>query len=403
MTSVMMSAVGLGMVSSSHFVRRTMASKQWSAVAGHRRHCKHLLAQRRSRTSRLAQMQDSTSVVDASTQAETQKRYSVLLALVAHLLSKFDKQQLHNFLTAKPEAVSIPFLSWLADQEANAVGEQKMVLAGICEELVRLREQLESDRMGELYAATLVSLTEADPGAAALALAAKPEQYAAKLAQRVTGSPVVTDGFDPVYDILLKVAPPAALTPEGVAKGHEQARELAVDLRARRKRSVQSMIGRAQLTPEQADKLLAGSNASRILDMLLTLPSSADRLACLPDCFQPPDDDAAAAAAAAAGGADADGESDGDGRSPAAMAAPSLESDAEELVWCTPSQLLVELEARLQRLEGRGPRPAPVGEAGPQLLAAPGVHSLTGEALLGELRLLREEVRRRWLDSLEAK
>ncbi|GLC40168.1 hypothetical protein PLESTM_001007700 [Pleodorina starrii] len=229
-----------------------------------------------------------------------------------------------------------------------------MVLAGICEELVRLREQLESDRMGELYAATLVSLTEADPGAAALALAAKPEQYAAKLAQRVTGSPVV--------------APPAALTPEGVAKGHEQARELAVDLRARRKRSVQSMIGRAQLTPEQADKLLAGSNASRILDMLLTLPSSADRLA-----------------------------------SPAAMAAPSLESDAEELVWCTPSQLLVELEARLQRLEGRGPRPAPVGEAGPQLLAAPGVHSLTGEALLGELRLLREEVRRRWLDSLEAK
>lgn len=43
----------------------------------------------------------------------------------------------------------------------------------------------------------------------------------------------------------------------------KQAKNLAVDLRTRRQRSVQSMIGRVQLTPEQADKLLTGTNAVR--------------------------------------------------------------------------------------------------------------------------------------------
>ncbi len=51
----------------------------------------------------------------------------IILALVARFLALPDKQQLHNFLTAKPEAVSVSFLSWLADQEADAVGEQKRV------------------------------------------------------------------------------------------------------------------------------------------------------------------------------------------------------------------------------------------------------------------------------------
>ncbi|GIL85540.1 hypothetical protein Vretimale_13382 [Volvox reticuliferus] len=309
----------------------------------------------------------------------------VMLALVARLLALPDKKQLHNFLTTKSDAVSVPFLLWIADQEASAVGEQKRVLSGICEELVRFREQLESDRMDALYADTLVALTEgeSDPGAAALALAERPEQYAAKLAQRVTGSAVLTDGFNPVYDVLLKVAPPAALTPEGVAKGHDLARELAIDLRSRRKRSVQSMIGRAQLTPEQADKLLAGSNASRILDMLLTLPSSTDRLACLPDCFTPPDDNVEVDTGVQA------------------MAASSPASDSDELVWCTPSQLLLELEARLQRLEGQGPRLDSIAAPGPQVFGVPDASSLTGEELLSELRLLRAEVRRTWLETLE--
>jgi hypothetical protein len=77
--------------------------------------------------------------------------------------------------------------------------------------------------MNELYLDSLVAITEgeADPAAAALVLAEKPEQYAARLAERVTGNPVVTQGYDPVYNVLLQVVPPAALTLEGVAKGHE--------------------------------------------------------------------------------------------------------------------------------------------------------------------------------------
>lgn len=61
-----------------------------------------------------------------------------------------------------------------------------------------------------------------------------------------------------MYDALLAVAPPAALTPEGVAQGHELAAELATDMRSRRKRSVAALLGRLQLNPEQADMLLAG-------------------------------------------------------------------------------------------------------------------------------------------------
>ncbi|GIL62300.1 hypothetical protein Vafri_16578, partial [Volvox africanus] len=325
----------------------------------------------------------------SSTEADLSRRYHVVLALVARLLALPDKKQLHDFLTTKSEAVSVPFLLWISDQEAGAVGEQKRVLSGICEELIRFREQLESERMDALYADTLMALTdgESDPGAAALALAARPEQYASKLAQRVTGSSVLTDGFNPVYDVLLKVAPPAALTPEGIAKGHNLAQELAVDLRSRRKRSVQSMIGRAQLTPEQADKLLAGSNASRILDMLLTLPSSADRLAHLPDCFTPPDDTVAVDGGVLGGSS--------------AMIAPSPASDSEELVWCTPSQLLVELNARLQSLEGRGPQLGFIAAPGPELSGAPSASFLTGEELLSELKILRDEVRRTWLETLE--
>ncbi|GFR42326.1 hypothetical protein Agub_g3233, partial [Astrephomene gubernaculifera] len=232
--------------------------------------------------------QEASSNADAK--ADVIKRYNVMMVLVARLLALPDKTQLHSFLRAKPEAISVPFLSWVAEQEASAVGEQKRVLEGICEELVTFREQLEDERLDALYTSTLSALTagEADPGSAALALAARPEQYAVRLAEQLTGSPVRTEGYDRVYDVLLKVAPPAALTLEGVRKGHEMARELATDLRARRKRSVQSMIGRAQLTAEQADRLMAGTNASRILDMLLALPSTADRLACLPDCFTPP-------------------------------------------------------------------------------------------------------------------
>lgn len=37
-------------------------------------------------------------------------------------------------------------------------------------------------------------------------LASRPDQYALQLAQTITGVPVLTDGFSPVYDLLLKVS-----------------------------------------------------------------------------------------------------------------------------------------------------------------------------------------------------
>jgi hypothetical protein len=51
----------------------------------------------------------------------------VMLALIVKFLALPDRQPLLTFLRAKPEAVSIPFISWIADQEATAVGEQKRV------------------------------------------------------------------------------------------------------------------------------------------------------------------------------------------------------------------------------------------------------------------------------------
>ena len=52
-----------------------------------------------------------------------------------------------------------------------------------------------------------------------------PLQYAVKLAEVVTGRPVVAGGYgDPVYDLLVQAVPPAALSPQGVKKGHEMVR-----------------------------------------------------------------------------------------------------------------------------------------------------------------------------------
>jgi hypothetical protein len=51
-----------------------------------------------------------------------------------------------------------------------------------------------------------------------------PSAYALSLAEAVTGAPAVREGYGPAYDALLAAAPPAALTPEGVAKAHKEAR-----------------------------------------------------------------------------------------------------------------------------------------------------------------------------------
>lgn len=47
----------------------------------------------------------------------------------------------------------------------------------------------------------------------------QPGEYSLRLAEAMTGGPAVLDGFSPEYDVLLRAAPAAALTPEGVARG----------------------------------------------------------------------------------------------------------------------------------------------------------------------------------------
>lgn len=51
----------------------------------------------------------------------------MLLALIARFMTLPDKQQLHGFLRSQPDTTSTMFLLWLAEKEAQAVGEQKRV------------------------------------------------------------------------------------------------------------------------------------------------------------------------------------------------------------------------------------------------------------------------------------
>lgn len=62
----------------------------------------------------------------------------VLLALVTKFMKLPDKRALHQFLRSKPEAVSMSFLLWVADLEAQASGEQKQVRRATCRRLLRL-------------------------------------------------------------------------------------------------------------------------------------------------------------------------------------------------------------------------------------------------------------------------
>ena len=56
-------------------------------------------------------------------------------------------------------------------------------------------------------------------------MVSSPRDYALGLAEALTGGPVVVEGYGEVYDVLLKVAPPAALTPAAIHKGHQLVRE----------------------------------------------------------------------------------------------------------------------------------------------------------------------------------
>jgi hypothetical protein len=185
-----------------------------------------------------------------------------------------------------------------------------------------------------------------------------------------------------------------------------QAEELGADLSNRRKSTVAAMLGRVQLdglTQEQQVALLGPSPAARILDLLLSLPGSSDRLALLPDCFTAPE---AGAGDSAEGGAAGDEETD-------------------EL-WCTPMQLLNEIDRRLNAAAGAaaggtnsrvssstaGALPTGDGSSGSSAAAAlPAAGASQGSVNAGPpagapeeadvvLRELRQHIQAQWLDSL---
>ncbi len=151
----------------------------------------------------------------------------VLFAILAKLSAPGSRPgQLEAFLRAQPTATSIPFISWLADIEAAATGPEKQRLGSLCGLLVGAREALNAEGQGELYAACVAALGGGSAGQEGL-LVSEPGVYAAKLAEAMTGQEVVREGFTPGMDALLAVAPAAALTPEGIRKGHELVSEVS--------------------------------------------------------------------------------------------------------------------------------------------------------------------------------
>ncbi len=74
------------------------------------------------------------------------------------------------------------------------------------------------------------SLQAPQPGGGRASLATPqelqdPRRYALRLSEAVTGRPVATSGYGEVYDALLAVAPPAAMSPEGLALAHQQVKK----------------------------------------------------------------------------------------------------------------------------------------------------------------------------------
>ena len=121
---------------------------------------------------------------------------------------------------------------------------------------------------------------------------------------------------------------------------------------------------------------MAGTNAARILDMLLTFASQEERLACLPDCFTPP---------------------------PEASTMPDHGGDdsvmSTEELWCTPSQMLSEIEARIRVLKS-GTLKNPAGVPPTSLLASGQTKMLSGPALMSVLEGLRAGIKLTWLEGM---
>jgi hypothetical protein len=149
-------------------------------------------------------------------------------------------------------------------------------------------------------------------------------------------------------------------------------------MRARRQSSFAAVVAKAKMTPEQIEQLASPTAAARILDMLLTLTTHEERAACMPDCFTPPEDLAERSSSSNSSEAAAAGQ------------------EYDEL-WCTPSQLLQEVESRCSAVA------AGAAAAAGAVAQLPGAAAhLAGGQYSEALLQLRDAIRGQWLDSMAA-
>jgi len=161
--------------------------------------------------------------------AEGQKalRYQLLFKIVLKLSEAPGPEPLEAFLAKNPEAASVPFLWWVAELEAAAAEpREKAALGALCARLVAAREEQDEVRMEDLYASTLARISGGDAAAEGLVLA-DPAAYASALARTLTGADPAAMGYaDPLLDVIIAAAPPAALTAAGVKQARARARPL---------------------------------------------------------------------------------------------------------------------------------------------------------------------------------
>jgi hypothetical protein len=405
-------------------------------------------------------------------------KYRALFAIVARLYAEEQQQQqqqekeqatatttaaageppplpppsrLAAFAQAQPAALGVPFLCWLADLEAASSSSSAPNLAALCERLVVLRERGEREAGERLYRDTLRALGRGDAAQTAL-VASDPRAYQAALSVALTGvaPPGLEDEGDDLeeqeedqeqeengssllvspappqqqsaaaltpssrlsYGRLMRAAPPAALTPAGVAAGLAAADELATEARQRQRSSLAAVAGRAPLTAEAEAALIGGTAASRILDLLLSFGTAGERLALLPDCFTPPPPQVVEGDGGGGGG--------GGGGGAEAEEQQQQEQETEEL-WCTPLQLLLEVESRLRAATDAAGGSSSSSSAGVGVFGGPGVvsgavaggggggggrHEIgsgiigSGEQEVEALEGLRAAIRSSWLETL---
>eukprot|EP00887_Chlorella_sp_A99_P007854 scaffold20.g7854.t1 len=279
-------------------------------------------------------------------------------------LRGMDEAALAGWAAANRERLTLAFLGWLAAEEAAASS------TGAREELWELGSKLMALREG--LAPVSMERLQSELRGAALAAAA------GSSAEGEEGGG--TGGSGPGGGGALATARPAGLgavarrtaalglSPEGLALLQQQAAALEAVVGSRRAVALTEVIGRKTVAPgEGLEAATQADEATRILEVLLSIPDREQRAALLPDAFTPP--------------AAADG---------AAAAAAEGEDGGEEQLCTTPLRLLHALDLAAARLERGGG-----GGGGGALLAGGGL-GLDAAELRAALRELREDVLAHW-------